>query len=770
MKAKSAKGTMPKVKQHWMAGLVLLAYLGLATTYSLVTPIWEAYDEDEHYQYARYIATKEMLPQAGDQAIETNLEKIQPPLYYLLAAAVMRTLNVSEYVEPVLNPYMPSGNAGVNYAVHSDAEAMPYRGITLAVHIVRLLSVLIGAVAVFFTYLIGLNIVKQREIAVGAMFLHAFWPQFLFNSSTVTNDVLAAAMGSIATYCMVKIILKGPSLWRVIALGIVMGLALLSKLNTIVLIPIAALVLIKAAYDRLRGTAHRKRLGLLGIVAFSCLAVLMAWWAIGEMPYVRLPWPFNSASSFSEFIQISQKQLTNGSVHIAGQALLYMAKTFYASFGWGNVEIAQPYYYAAWVLQTIAIVGGVFALHKRQEMLPGLPLLVCSVIMFSLAIEVLVLALYHRNAFAAPGRYLLPGISAYMVFLAAGFATLGKALVKGLQQRFRATTSATWQLLHEIALGTSGAIVFFIALFIPFCFIQPAYAKPSPISEETIKYPLKVSFFNQLELIGYEVKPQVLQAGEGLDVVLYWRCLTKMKENYTVSVQVLDAEHGYAGGVDSYPGGGNYATSLWNPGEIVQDAYHFRIRADFPPQSFAQLRVKVSRDDTMSQFLINDMYGEPDDTEVVFGQIRVSTPNSETPEPATRDGTIFGDYFALFGYDLPAVVQPGETETIVFYWRSLAPTDTNYTVFVHLVDAEGNVIAQADSQPRQARFPTALWAKGDTIQDAHTISVPPTAASGEYTLRVGFYRLETMERLPARNEAGQLLSDNQLIIKGLTIR
>jgi hypothetical protein len=70
-----------------------------------------------------------------------------------------------------------------------------------------------------------------------------------------------------------------------------------------------------------------------------------------------------------------------------------------------------------------------------------------------------------------------------------------------------------------------------------------------------------------------------------------------------------------------------------------------------------------------------------------------------------------------------------------------------YTVFVHLVDRQGETLAQADGQPLQGEFPTPFWRPGDIVRDARRLPLP--AVDGEaLSAKVGFYLLETGQRLP----------------------
>ena len=100
----------------------------------------------------------------------------------------------------------------------------------------------------------------------------------------------------------------------------------------------------------------------------------------------------------------------------------------------------------------------------------------------------------------------------------------------------------------------------------------------------------------------------------------------------------------------------------------------------------------------------------------------------------------------LRGY---AAERSGDTLTVTLFWRASAAMAKNYTVFVHLLNADGAVVAQHDGQPTwQLPVPTGTWQPGETLRDSHPIALPADLPPGEYRLRVGVYFLPTMERLP----------------------
>ncbi|MEE9491485.1 MAG: hypothetical protein V3V80_04195, partial [Dehalococcoidia bacterium] len=177
-----------------LAILILVVHLALGVLYSVAVPIWEAHDEWGHYAFVRYLATERAFPPPGTKLVERYDESVQPPLYYILGALATFWINTDDGLELTTNPYATTGDGtgGVNFAVHRwGAESFPYRGTVLGIHVTRLVSVLLSTLVVWSTYLIGRSLFPAREeLALGAMAINAFWPQFLFIGSVVNNDIM----------------------------------------------------------------------------------------------------------------------------------------------------------------------------------------------------------------------------------------------------------------------------------------------------------------------------------------------------------------------------------------------------------------------------------------------------------------------------------------------------------------------------------------------------------------------------------------------------
>jgi hypothetical protein len=95
----------------------------------------------------------------------------------------------------------------------------------------------------------------------------------------------------------------------------------------------------------------------------------------------------------------------------------------------------------------------------------------------------------------------------------------------------------------------------------------------------------------------------------------------------------------------------------------------------------------------------------------------------------------------------PPELAPGETLNVTLEWVAVAPMGQDYTVFVQLWDANGQLAAQSDSQPAGGSQPTSGWQPGDVIRDRHALLLPPDLPGGEYSLHAGLYDWLTGARL-----------------------
>lgn len=145
---------------------------------------------------------------------------------------------------------------------------------------------------------------------------------------------------------------------------------------------------------------------------------------------------------------------------------------------------------------------------------------------------------------------------------------------------------------------------------------------------------------------------------------------------------------------------------------------------------------------------------------------RLSGPAADTwLDPPVR----FGREIALRGFRLDsAAATPGGTLRLVLYWEALAQPARNYTVFNHMLDhmldGSATIWGQHDGQPADGQRPSSRWRAGDLVADVHDIAVRPDTPPGTYDLITGLYERETLQRLPVERE-GAAPSNHVVLLK-----
>jgi len=132
----------------------------------------------------------------------------------------------------------------------------------------------------------------------------------------------------------------------------------------------------------------------------------------------------------------------------------------------------------------------------------------------------------------------------------------------------------------------------------------------------------------------------------------------------------------------------------------------------------------------------------------------------DLPPTAQAAGHRFGGDVVLAGY---AVELTGEDEVdVVLYWRGERPLHAYATVFVHLLAADGALLAQDDSQPVQNSYPLPIWPAGVLIADRHTLRLP--AGADPTQLAVGLYNPSDFTRWPVTNPDGSTDADSRALL------
>ncbi len=108
-------------------------------------------------------------------------------------------------------------------------------------------------------------------------------------------------------------------------------------------------------------------------------------------------------------------------------------------------------------------------------------------------------------------------------------------------------------------------------------------------------------------------------------------------------------------------------------------------------------------------------------------------------------GSIFGGKVELVGY---SVKRKSDHLEVSLYWKPKAQLVKDYSSFVHLIDAEGRMVAQHDGAPRwYTPMGTSSWVPGEIYRDDHLLEIPRGSANGKYHLEIGMYYWKDLKHL-----------------------
>ena len=823
--------------------LLLIVFSGLGLLYDFTVPLFEKPDELKHFAVIQYIQTQRQLPvvQAGVYD-PWDQEGTQPPFYHLLAAAAATWLELSDFTEPPRNPHYADERSfdwrergNNNLYLHAPAELWNSNPVFIAARLARWLSLLAGLVTITLTYYLARLTFSANDrpfspqptslrsqptsqltnqppsgrnqptnlLPLLAAALVAFIPQFLHVSSAITNDGFSATIAASALLLLALILKKGGSTRYVILLGLILGLAALTKLSLLYLIPLTGLVLL---FDGWRQRSFR-RLVSQGAIIGGLMLLAAGWWYWRNWQLYGDPTALNAHLLYRggpldprpTLVQIWQTELTG------------LELSFWAAFGAGQI-LLEPWIYAVlrgvkylvlvgiiigvWRAVRSQVAGGKWQVARGRSQVAGSrvqgpgyrqqtegnsklktqnsKLLILGLLAFWAFIIFVALLRWMQITPASWGRLLDPALPALGVLAAWGLSqfTIGDWRLEIGDWRFalfaprftlpapRFTLRVLRATLHAVPWLLLG-LLFTLALISPFRYLEAAYGKTPLASEVDAPLapiePLDFVYDDAIRLIGYSVDKPAVRPGERLPVTLYWQAIRPIDRNYSVFVHLLGRDNAVIGQVNSYPAGGNWPTSLLPPGQVLKDTYHVPLSPEAGAPAVIRLAIGLFEFDDPGRTAKRAVNRAGEVVEPIVGAVPLlphAWPDLTPSRPLTAN---FGGQIRLVGYDWPAgdSIKPGETVPLTLYWETLASPGQNLNLFIHLVDpASQSQVAGFDAPPD---FPTLFWQPGYTLIDARRLALPADLPPGDYELWVGWYELETLTRLPLADGTGDAL-------------
>lgn len=532
--------------------LIAILYIALASVYAMVTPVFEKPDENWHFAFVMHLVEKGELPYQSLPTRNHYAEQqgSQPPLYYLTLAGLLKVTNQDELMTGFLRLNVRNPQFGQHTSLWPDNENVFVHGrcanecakTERAVYIGRGLSILLGLIAVLAAawtiQLIFPDHPALLMIFVGSI---AFNPQFLHISSSVSNDPMTFATVNLAFLSGFWWLKHPTSYRRVAALGVIVGLAALSKPSGLSVGVIAGILLLWAG--KLTWQTRFKQLLLFGTIVF----VVAGWWYINNLVQ------YGELTGVERHIEITGVRAPEASFEQIKTEWRGVGDSYWASFGWGNLNIRSSIPYdAARILQAVLAILFVITVFARWRTwnIEQRWLIVLSLVQVILVAALL--ARWMRMTVAPLGRLMYPAMIPLSLVMAVGCLNLRS-------QRQRSVIS--------IGLTSLWAVV---PITLAVTLISPAY-RPTQTLMDAQPGEVEMSFAEN----GQEkavVRDLVWSEDQNwIFLQAYWETKVEFTFDYQIFVHVLDAQGNIISQRDTYPGLGNRPTTLWKAGEGFSD-------------------------------------------------------------------------------------------------------------------------------------------------------------------------------------------------------
>ncbi len=392
-----------------MRGVVVF-YVFVAGLYALWTPLGKGPDESAHMLYVEHLAETHRLPLLDFDPTnpDTNYEFHQPPLYYLLC----------------LPAYLVAG------------------GGPKAQTAARFCTLLLSMALVYLTFALARRLAPNAPwLPVGAAGVVAFLPMQLVLATSVGNDALLEVLSAASLLLMVGYLRSASNLrrtgsqrllgsWSMAALGLIIGLGVLTKSIAVLLFPVGWVTAALAA--RRAGGYQWRQFGRDVALVTGVALLVCGWWFVlnqrelgdplGQKAFLqafegRRPSPQSVMAQWEGRIPAEQRLTTYVQLTI-----MWTLATTLGQFGPPRAE--EAVFYPVWVYVVYGLLGGAgalgFARYLLRERLADWQRQAWWVCGLFGALLLASFVRFNLSFFQAQARYLFPVLPAAAVAFCLG--------------------------------------------------------------------------------------------------------------------------------------------------------------------------------------------------------------------------------------------------------------------------------------------------------------------------------------------------------------
>ncbi|MBI5931279.1 MAG: hypothetical protein HY862_18365 [Chloroflexi bacterium] len=712
------------LKNHRPFLILILIFLGLTTLYAETVPPFEGPDEGEHFAYVMKLTRTGQFPNP-EHDLDTPIRQAaaQAPLYYTTAALFTRLRNFGDWeIHYQTNPWAayPSAVTGRDnrnhFMMQPRQHAMNHnqRQMSAALQWMRRIAPIYGVLALLGVYWSALAIwPNQKSWAVFTALAYGMNPLLIQTFALASNDVAVIAFGSLTLAAGLQLVNDWRNNRLLVLAGMVMGLAALSKASGLALwiIPPAGIFM-----GWWQTKQNGRALILRGFAVIAIASLLAGWWYIrgwilyddplGTAPHKAQPWAWQEPQSISQILHRTP----------------ILVISFWANFGPGEVRPGKWGYVVPLTILGLGLIGWLYTRPTRHTLL----------LLLTVAVGLAALFQWMSMFDLITGRLAYPYYNAFILLIGMGL------------YHFR-----SWR--HWFAGALGGMALVMVPAVIIHAFGPPPLRNDVPEHLEGL-----VIDFGGPRFLGYTVDSNIIHVGDYRHFEFCWQAPSsdeKIPVPYPFSISVTTLDTQLVGKRESFTGMGTY--SLWQPNKIFCDDFTLHIEKNVEAGEVYPLQLSMFG--LPDGIPIEATVGESKQRSVIIGHLWAPAPPID---PTLLQSAPFRfEGVALAHYDMRIVEN---TLNLNLTWGTYSAPRQPYKLFVHILDAQGQKVAQIDPVPGGDRYPIWAWGAGEKIKDSITLPILDLP-KGSYQVVIGIYDPDTFQRLPVRDTNGNLMGDSALL-------
>lgn len=401
------------MKNKWLI-ILLVAFLIKGLVWMFITPIFQVPDENLHFGLIQYLSENNRFPgpktsqhvslelAKAAQAVNFNWMKSHPVWQGLPLDWQQQIKSIDFQARKTFSDYQSMGGQKLPKA-YSIIGAIVYKIFSQAnffwrFYSLRFLSVILGIITVYLSYLIAQIFFKNKLLSLAAVSLIAFQPMASVIFSSITYDSLTILTATAFLYLAVKFIKTTKKKFQWLAL--IVALAGLMVKSQLIGLSLAWLFLLT-----------KKQLKFLPL--FLIIFIFLGWQMhdIQEFLLIFLAWfQANNWHLVADYADVYAKPL-----------LAEVFPWYWGVFGWLEKVMPMIVYRVIKIICGLSLIGIIISRQFRRIRF----LLIFTFIM-ALVIMVNDFFIFSQRGanFGVQGRYFLPAISAHIILLIFGLLVL----------------------------------------------------------------------------------------------------------------------------------------------------------------------------------------------------------------------------------------------------------------------------------------------------------------------------------------------------------